>query len=458
MQNEVRHERCYYTRSVGWVSILFLSLSLLLPPVSHAVSGVNDYNGDLVSDLAMFNLTSGQWYIRTANGITLAWGVSWGFAGGVPVIGDYDGDGKSDLAIYDTRNGDWYIRTMSGTVLAWRMNWGGADMVPVPGDYNNDGAWDLAVFQRSTGDWYIKTLSGSVLAWKLNWGGATMRPASGDFNGDGFYDLAVVQLMGSGFNTVESKWYAKTLSGNVLKFGEGTFHFASRVIPVLGDVSGDGSHDYLTYSYLYREYASSYYGDSAEWLRNSYVDYWGTRQMTPVCGDYNADLMSDLACFDRSTFKWYIKARSLYGTGANIVYGQQWGGPGMVPVGGPLDYRTSFVIEKSTGGVHPWNSTLPGYLRPSAGKTPVRVVLDGETTDLVQTCSYTLGSRVRRYRYQLNFRLINNKGVAISSSFVQGSSPPSCPYFLSGGSRNHFGGHVTSADLNAWLANLVATY
>ena len=38
--------------------------------------------------------------------------------------GDYDGDGVSDLAVYDPATGRWYIRTLAGKVLAWGSYWG----------------------------------------------------------------------------------------------------------------------------------------------------------------------------------------------------------------------------------------------------------------------------------------------------------------------------------------------
>ena len=58
---------------------------------------------------------------------------------------DYNGDQISDMAVYKTTNGNWYIRTVSGDVLCWGTNFGNAQMVPVPGDYDGDGAADLAV-------------------------------------------------------------------------------------------------------------------------------------------------------------------------------------------------------------------------------------------------------------------------------------------------------------------------
>jgi len=75
----------------------------------------------------------------------LAWGLSWGYAGVVPVPGDYDGNGKADLMVYDPRRGLWYGRSRSGQVLAWAQPWGYSPALPVPGDLDGDGRSDLTV-------------------------------------------------------------------------------------------------------------------------------------------------------------------------------------------------------------------------------------------------------------------------------------------------------------------------
>jgi len=51
------------------------------------------------------------------------WGLGWGYGACVPVCGDYDGDGVSDLALYDPTNGKWYIRRAGGAVLVFGKAW-----------------------------------------------------------------------------------------------------------------------------------------------------------------------------------------------------------------------------------------------------------------------------------------------------------------------------------------------
>ncbi|MBI3987726.1 MAG: VCBS repeat-containing protein, partial [Lentisphaerae bacterium] len=78
---------------------------------------------------------------------------------------DFDGDGVSDLAVFDRNTGYWYIRTVSGTLLAWTMQWGWTGAEPVSGDYDGDGISDLAVFDQDTGYWYVLSMDGRLLAW-----------------------------------------------------------------------------------------------------------------------------------------------------------------------------------------------------------------------------------------------------------------------------------------------------
>ena len=64
-------------------------------------------------------------------GQVLAWQVQFGGPGFAPVSGDFDGDGLSDLAVYDLAQGRWYAQTTSGTVILWGMLWTGPGLAPL---------------------------------------------------------------------------------------------------------------------------------------------------------------------------------------------------------------------------------------------------------------------------------------------------------------------------------------
>lgn len=65
-----------------------------------------DYDGDRVTDIAVFRPSEGNWYYtgsRAGNFVSLHWGLGTD----IPVPADYDGDGISDIAVF--REGTWYI-------------------------------------------------------------------------------------------------------------------------------------------------------------------------------------------------------------------------------------------------------------------------------------------------------------------------------------------------------------
>ena len=114
-------------------------------PVRVAVAA--DYDGDGVSDLALFHPETGEWFVQSINGELLAYGAYWGGAGFLTLQGDFDGDGACDFAAYDADSGAWYVSSLEGRIIVFGEVWGGPGWIPVAGDYDGDGAADLAVYE-----------------------------------------------------------------------------------------------------------------------------------------------------------------------------------------------------------------------------------------------------------------------------------------------------------------------
>lgn len=88
-----------------------------------------DFGGEGVTDLAVYDERTGQWYIWSPETGLIAWGETLGGLGYEPVAGDFNGDGQTDLCVYC--NGYWFIRTVDGTMLYYGENWGAEGYEPV---------------------------------------------------------------------------------------------------------------------------------------------------------------------------------------------------------------------------------------------------------------------------------------------------------------------------------------
>ncbi len=91
-----------------------------------------DFDGDLLSDPAVFTPSTGKWSIRlTADQSTRTY--FWGEPGDIPVAADYDGDQRDDVAVYRPSTGMWYI---IGSSEGWRIqHFGEPGDIPIPGSY-----------------------------------------------------------------------------------------------------------------------------------------------------------------------------------------------------------------------------------------------------------------------------------------------------------------------------------
>ncbi len=113
----------------------------------------NDFNGDGITDMAIYQESTGYWFIIMSGDYSLSTS-KLGELDYTPVPGDFDGDGKTDMAVYQESTGYWFIIKSSDYSLS-TSKLGELGYTPVPGDFDGDGKTDMAVYQESTGYWFI---------------------------------------------------------------------------------------------------------------------------------------------------------------------------------------------------------------------------------------------------------------------------------------------------------------
>ena len=145
-----------------------------------------DYNGNGIDSAAVYETTTGKWYIEgqaaAAQPITLF------KAGDIPVPGNYDNTGKAELALYRPSTATWYIQAPYGVHT---VGFGGPTDIPVPGTYFATAANPSvteAIWRRSTGQYFILRPNGSTQIDTFKPGDI---PAPGDYDGIGRTEAAV---------------------------------------------------------------------------------------------------------------------------------------------------------------------------------------------------------------------------------------------------------------------------
>jgi hypothetical protein len=276
---------------------------------AHSRTIVNDFDGDGVSDYAVYRPTDGVWYILQSTTNSMRAEI-FGIATDVPVAADYDGDGKTDVALWRESEGNWYIKQSSDGATATRT-YGQSGDIPVYGYYDDDTKADLAVFRPSSGMWWIQT-SGNNANQTVRWGIATDRAVPQDYDGDGKTDIAI-------FRPENGTWY-------VIKSANGAYHIqqfgTSGDRPAMGDYDGDGRSDLS----VYRSSDSTWY--TLESANSAFkAQPYGTSGDRIAAGDYDGDGKSDITVFRASNGTWYASTNSNQG-----IITTNWGKSGDIPV------------------------------------------------------------------------------------------------------------------------------
>lgn len=151
-----------------------------------------DYDGDLRADPVVYQQASGNWTILPSASGYESVTVNFGSSGYTPLAGDFDMDDKADPIIYNETIGNLGIAMSGSGYLPATADYGGPGFTMLSDDYDGDGCADMAVYGRESGLWYVMNYKLERLIWELKWGGgAGYRPLTGDYDGDGLADAAV---------------------------------------------------------------------------------------------------------------------------------------------------------------------------------------------------------------------------------------------------------------------------
>ena len=200
------------------------------PPVPQPF---RSYDTDLKADLAVWTAgpLGNTWRILNSGGGGGLVSVPLGDPAQTPVPGDYDGDSLTDLAVFDLRTAQWTVLRSASRTAVPRV-WGRPGDLPIPGDYDGDGEMEAATYRPSTGHALLQADSCGVDRDLDLLGLSSDQPVVGDFDGDGRDEIILVDNAG--------RYRIPRSEANVSGFiGEGK--------PTAGDFDGDGDDDLAVY-------------------------------------------------------------------------------------------------------------------------------------------------------------------------------------------------------------------
>ncbi|MDQ4123073.1 MAG: CHRD domain-containing protein [Acidobacteriota bacterium] len=217
-------------------------------------SASNDFDGDGRGDLVLLRISNNNWVWRILQTRTntvreVFWGLGPNTDDLVPA--DYDGDGMTDIAVYRFSTGVWYILQSSNNQLRTEF-WGQAgnpNEYGMVGDFDADGRSDLTIlrYTATTMLWSTRRSSDNAVQVR-EWGNSATDShiytwAQIDVDGDGIQDRAIARDPNPASSATGDQITVFVLRSSdggqfALPFGRDTDS------PFAGDFDGDGRTDF----------------------------------------------------------------------------------------------------------------------------------------------------------------------------------------------------------------------
>jgi len=239
----------------------------------------------------------------------------------LPAINDYDGDSLSDLALFNSQSGTLDVLCSAlgrqTFVLSAEQNQG------VTGDYDGDRLADPVAYCPDSGIW-LAMLSSMVYSPVILvvFGGNGAGPAAADFDGDGLTDGGVYNETDGVLSAILSNGGAFDIRASCLAGGPG-YYFVS------ADFDGDGLADPTVYSESEGLVTVMFSGNEY----SSVSATFGGPGRSMYAADFDGDQLTDPVLYEQTTGIWIALLSSAGYSEARISFG----GPGYVPVIGDYD-------------------------------------------------------------------------------------------------------------------------
>jgi hypothetical protein len=162
-----------------------------------------NFNGDKYTDFGLYNKDTGEVQIALGTGSGFGPLATWlspssNNAGFIALAGDFNGDSLSDLCLFNKSTGEFKVYFSNTQAFVDGSTWVSgyaSNQDALISDFNNDGLADIGYFDKSSSKWYYAISTGSKFVdkgiWLDNFGSSSDESATtGDFDGNGITDAA----------------------------------------------------------------------------------------------------------------------------------------------------------------------------------------------------------------------------------------------------------------------------